>query len=94
MTTTTMSYQWGLQHGLGQVAALPINLPTNGKGSNLSKEAWFHFTEYYGTLQIRNNGWKDFVPGMEVNGIRFISVTKQSCEGYNNFHFIVEWEYV
>jgi hypothetical protein len=94
MITTTMSYQWGLQHGLGQVAALSINLPTNGKGSNLSKEVWFHFTDFYGKLQIRNGGWQDFVPGIEIKGIRFNSVTKQNCEGYDNYNFIVDWEYV
>lgn len=94
MKNATYSYQQGLHWGLGKVA--PLLIYTTDFNGNYTKESWYYFTDYYGKLQISTSlrEWKDYSPGIVLDGIKFLSVEKIPCEGFENFEFHVEWERV
>lgn len=93
MVNNTHSYRWSLYNALGMIAAIQIYLPASNYG-NYTREAWFHFTDYYGDIQIRSSAgtWMKFTDGIEIEGVRFNSVTKKR-EGYDTY-FVVDWNYV
>ena len=85
---STYSYCWALRQRLGRVAPLPVYLNGDKK--------WLYFSDSSGKIQIKepNGEWQDFIPGIEICGIRIHSAIRPIHDGYKACKFNVNYEYV
>ena len=93
MLEVTYSYCWAIRNHIGRVAPLQLFLPD--KNGNLTKEKWFHITDHFGPVMIREAAgpWLEFEPGMGLSGVIFKSAARPIVGDYVRTVFAVEYEF-
>ena len=93
MLEYTYSYCWAIKNHLGRVA--PLQLFLTDENGNLTKEKWFHITDHFGPVMIREAAgeWLEFKPGMELGGVIFMSAVRPVVDTYVRTVFAVEYEF-